>query len=322
MQFRIHSASRLASVRGVRRAALALVLLMVTSGGICYARGGDGPSKPADNPNHVLGARLFDQCIRWVAKGQNGVGKARDFYVKLEADLELEATRHKGPMRIWWKGNDKYRQELTTGGKKTTKILNINRTLKPPMSYMWIIQPNGRVRRMHGTPEGARSIAQLSDDATRLGDLAQFITLGELKGPRVIFDYKGTTRGSGTFSSKASPSGMWAKVVRRMPGNANITFWMAYTKDASGNMTAMWPGVVKVDGSAKEKYPDEYYILKQWRDSPPERPRAMRYPRKIEAYSAMPGTGQQPAPFLKADVQDIKINMGIDASLFQPPPKK
>jgi len=326
MEIRTHRARRLIAhpptVRRVACVALVGAVLTLTSGGVCYARGAGGTDRPVANPNHVLGAKLFDQCIRWVAKGSSGVGKARDFYVKLDAELELESTRHKGPMRIWWKGNDKYRQELTTSGRTTTKILNINRTLKPPMSYMWIIQPTGRVRRMHGTPEGARAIAQLRDDATRLGDLAQFITLEELKGPRVIFEYEGTTRGTGTFSSKASPSGLWAKVVRKMPGNANIRFWMAFSKDAAGNMTAMWPGVVKVDGSAKEKYPDEYYILKQWRDSPPERPRAMRYPRKIEAYSTMPGSGQQPAPFLKADVLDIKINMGIDASLFMPPKRK
>lgn len=297
-------------------ALLAGLAILLASGTPSFAKAGGEVRPPAGAPAADQGARLFDDCIRWVARGGEGIGKAADFYVKLNAELDLEQSRHKGPMRLWWKTNDRFRWELTTGGKQMTKILNVNRQVNPPRNQMWIIQGNGQVRRMHGTAEGTRAIKQLQTDAERLGDLARFITLGELRGPGVQFRFAGLRQGKGTYA------GNWAKVSRYAQGAATVHFWLAYQRDQAGNIRATYPGVVRVDGDARQKIPTEDYILTGWQDSPAGSPRGFRYPRSIDAYSFLPGTGQAPARFLRATVEDIKINAGIDESRFLPPRRR
>jgi hypothetical protein len=292
------------------------LLILLGSQTPTHGEGGAEPRPAPADPRAETGARLFDECVKWVGQGTGGIQRAKDFYVKLEAELDLDQARHKGPMRVWWATNDHFRWEVTTAGRTTTKILNVRRDRNPPMPQMWILEADGRVRRMHGTQEGATAIPQLQEDASRLGDLAQFITLRELKGPNVRFLFDGLKKGNGTYA------GEWAKVTRVAPGATNISFWLAYRKDAEGVPHASWPGIVRVAGDAREKIPTEDYILRDWRKSPKGQPRGFNYPRSIEAYSFVPGTGQSPARFLKATVQDIKINAGIDESRFSPPPRR
>ena len=103
-------------------------------------------------------------------------------------------------------------------------------------------------------------------------------------------------------------------------GRPNISFWLAYTRDAQGEVVATYPGIVRVDGEPERGFPTEDYILGEW-DSPHSQPRSFRYPRRIEAYSLLsdPQGRSTPARFLFAIVEDIKINAGMDATRFQPP---
>ncbi len=270
------------------------------------ARGGGAappPNRgaPAADPNQVMGAQLFDQCIRWVARN-SPVSRTQDFYIHVTAELDLDTTRHRGPMRIWWKAPDKYRQELTSASRMTTKILNGNQA--------WIVHPNGRVDRMHTRPDAAAQLAQLKDDRARMGDLAQFITLSSLKGRGVVFTFGGEKEGSGAFAGK------WLKITRTAPGVNRMHFWLAYTRDPQGRYVATYPGIIRVDGDPRQRLPTEDFVLRGWVDSPASQPRAFRYPRTIEAYSREPG---RPAVrFLRATVNDIKINVQIPDARFRP----
>jgi hypothetical protein len=261
-----------------------------------------GAAVPQD-PNRVLGSALFEQCIRWVARGHEGMTATRDFHIRVLAELELEGARHQGPMSLWWKAPDKYRVELTTGGRTTTKILN--------GPFLWIVHPDGHVQRMHGTSEGAAAIKQLGEDRDRMSDLARFITLRSLKGPGVAFTFEGEKHGNGLYA------GNWLKVTRSAPGLGTMHFWLAYTKDAAGRYLASWPGIVRIDGDPRQRIPTEDYILRDWAQSPAGQPESYRYPRSIQALSLEPG--QAPVRFLKARVQDIRINGGISDLKFRPP---
>jgi outer membrane lipoprotein-sorting protein len=270
------------------------------------ARGGAAAPRPKANPNQVLGTQLFDQCVQWVARGGEGVTRTTDFFIGLTAELELDTTRHRGPMRLWWKAPDKYRQALTTNGKSTTKILN--------NEFMWIIHPDNRVQRMHGTAEGAGAVRQLKDDRERMADLAQFITLRSLRGPGVTFDFNGEKTGSGSYAGK------WVKITRRAPGATLMHFWLGYQKDARGAYLATYPGIIRVEGDARKNIPTEDFILKSWVDSPAGKGPAFRYPREIEAYSINPG--KPSLRFLKASVNSIRINSGISDVQFKPPTRR
>lgn len=273
------------------------------------ARAEGGPAGPPAQPvdvNLQYGEAYFNQAIYFVARGQRGIPEVRDFYVKLNATLELDATRHQGPMRLWFQAPANYRQELTVDRATTTKILAGNDA--------WAMTSDGRVQALNLSREGIQSIKQLQEDRDRLTDLTQFLTLQALKGPGVRFRFDGFRSGSGTYE------GEWIRVVREAPGKPNITFWLAYTRDAEGRATATWPGIIRVDGDPQAGYPTEDYILRNW-DDPQSEARTFRYPRNIEAYSILRGpSGQmQPTRFLAAIVEDIKINASIDPARFRPP---
>ena len=282
----------------------ALVTLLCTSLAApptAEARSGSAAPPAAVNP--AMGEMLFDQCVQWVSMNGQGIVQTNDFYIDLLAELDLDTSTHRGPMRIWWQAPDKYRQELTANRRTTTKILNGDR--------MWIVQPTGQSQRMHGTAAGVGAIRQLKDDRERLGDLAQFMTLRGLKGPGVRFTFVGPTRGSGTYA------GNWLKITRHAQGGARIHFWLAHTRNAQGQYRATYPGIVRIDGDPARNLPTEDYILKNWVAPRASSPRALRYPSVIEAYSIQ--RGRAPLRFLRATVRDIKINSGIDASRFRPP---
>ncbi len=284
--------------------------LLLAALALCPAAGARGtdapppPGGPAPAPADP-GEALFDQCIRFVAGGTQGIEQTRDFFVSLTAELDDGTTRHRGPMRLWWAAPDRFRQELTTGGQATTKILNGD--------FMWVVQPTGAVQRMHGTSEGARAIAQLKEDRERLGDLAQFITLRSLKGQGVRFVFERYTKGDRAYE------GEWAKVVRHAPGSARMTFWLAYTRDAQGQVTATWPGIVRVDGDPAQGLPTEDYILRDWADGTAPGGARFRYPRSISAWQLPLRDGEQPMNFLRAAVHEVRINQGLAAELFAPP---
>ena len=265
------------------------------------ARGGAGAPPPShpnpSDPNQVLGAQLFDQCVHWVARGGPGLAATTDFHVAVIAGFERDAAR---PMRLWWKSPDKYREELVTEGRTTTKLLD--------GASLWILHPEGRVQRMHGTSEGAAAIAQLREDRQRMADLARFITLGSLRGPGVTFTFAGEKEGSGAYA------GTWLEVTRAAPGVGAMHFWLAYSRSATGSYLATWPGIVRIDGDERTRLPTEDYVLRGWVDG---RPGAYRYPREIEAFARYPGA--PPARFLKATVQDLRINAGIPDASFRPP---
>ncbi|MHC5009382.1 MAG: hypothetical protein ACYTG6_00350 [Planctomycetota bacterium] len=276
-----------------------------------FAQGGSGTGAPppAQAPSNALGAKFFDDAIRYVARGQAGIPQVRDFYIKLDAKLDLDNQRHEGPMRLWFQSPTLYRQELTINNGTTTKILNGDQG--------WIINPQGRTQVLIMTAEGRQSISQLKEDRARLSDITRFLTLQALKGPGVTFSFDGYRQGSGTYA------GNWIKLTRRVEGRSNILFWLAYARDQGGNVIATWPGIVRVEGDAQRGYPTEDYILKGW-DDPRSQQRTFRYPRTIEAYSILrdPAGRSTPARFLYATVDDIKINAGIDGARFQPPARQ
>jgi hypothetical protein len=248
------------------------------------------------------GMRLFDEAIRYVARGQQSIPDVRDFFVSLQVKIDLPEQRHDGDMRVWFAQPGEFRQELNMAGGVTTKILTGD--------LGWVVDPNGRVSRQHGTPDGARTIQQMKEDRARLSDVTQFLTLKGLKGQGITFEFIGFKQGTGTYA------GDWAKVVRYAPGRPNISFWLAYQRDAQGAAHATYPGIVRVDGEPDKGYPTEDYILKEW-DSPRSEARAFRYPRVIEAYTIEPG--KNPSRFLWAGIRDIKVNGGVDPTRFQPP---
>jgi len=273
--------------------------------------GGGAAAQPAAAPAQdaaQLGAMYFDQAIHYVARGQQGIPTVRDFYVKLDAKLVLDNAQSEGQMRVWWQTPDRYRQELTTNRATTTKVILGNSG--------WMQTPNGQVRSLGRSREGQSTLAQLREDRSRLADVASFLTLQTLKGPGVVFLFDQFRKGTGNYA------GNWIKIIRKAPGKADITFWIAWTRDANtGQVVATWPGIIRVDGDPSKGIPTEDFILREW-DAPQSQQRTFRYPRKIEAFSLLmdPQTRRTvPARFLWAIVDDIKINAGVDATRWAQP---
>ncbi len=305
----------------VRLTALGLLAALAVSPGRLCAQGGGpslppppaGPSAPAPSaPGQAEANRLFDECVRWIARGAAGISKVNDFFVALDAKFQLDATSSEGPMRLWLQEPDKFRQEMTISNALQMKILD--------GESLWIAGQDGRFKNMSRTGEGAGALAQAKEDRERLADITTFVTMQGLKGPGVTFEFMGETNPSGDYQRQdvpGQPSGTWLKLVRKAAGRPNITFWLAHATDAQGVKRATYPGVVRVDGEPQNGIPTEDYILQDWNDRPNDPPRPFRFPRRLRAFQLRPG--QQPLLFLQAVLLDIKINQGIDPSRFQPP---
>ncbi|MCA9317061.1 MAG: hypothetical protein H6806_12145 [Planctomycetes bacterium] len=300
-------------VRTRLAAAASAVAFTVLATALCFAppraaeaRGGEmAPPPPAGAPvaSPDMGLTLFDQCVRWVSMGGQGIQQTTDFYINIIAELDLDTMTHRGPMRLWWQAPDRFRQELTVSRNVTTKILNGDR--------LWIVDPRGRAQRMHGTAGGVSAIRQLKEDRDRLGDLAQFLTLRSLMGDGAQFFFEGEKEGNGSYA------GRWLKLRRVAPGAAEMHFWLAFQRGADGGYQATWPGIVRILGDPSRNLPTEDYILRSWKDPQRGAGQSFRYPEQIDAYSLLPG--RAPLRFLRATVRDIKINVGIDPARFLPP---
>jgi hypothetical protein len=252
-----------------------------------------------------MATRLFDEAVQWVARGQAGIQKVRDFYVSLDAYFALEGTKSEGPMRLWLQTPDQYRQEMTIANAVQTQILNKDR--------LWKTGQDRRFIDMNRTADADAALKQAREDLERLVDITDFLTLQGLKGPGVTFESEGEKSPSGIFVHPTGKS--WWKIVRKAPGRPDISFWLDFTKDAAGVAHATFPGIVRVAGDLQAGIADEEYILRDWDDKPTDPKRAFRYPRTIRALQAR---GAQRTEFLRAVVTDIKINEGIDPSRFLP----
>jgi len=301
---------------------LALATLCAAPLPLLGAQGGAGPVPPAPVPpplpapqapamdpaaGQAFAQRLFDEAVRWVAKGQAGLSKVTDFTVALDARYVVDNTRHEGPMRLWLQLPDLWRQEMTMSNVTTTKIMN--------RGMLYVREGNDAFRNMNRTADGAGALKQAQEDMIRLEDLTKFLTLEGLKGPGVTFEFDGQRKPWGSYARKDGDQ-TWLKIVRKAPGKPNISFWLAHEADAQGVARATYPGVVRVDGDPAQGVPTEDFILQDWADSPPNQPRAYRYPRKIVGFQIHPG--KEPMNFLTAVVEDLKINTGIDATRFEP----
>jgi hypothetical protein len=264
-----------------------------------------GTPATAPGASSAMATRLFDEAVQWVARGQAGIQKVRDFYVALDAYFNLEGTKSEGPMRLWLQTPDQYRQEMTISNQVQTQILNKDR--------LWKSGPDRRFMDMNRMADAEEALKSSREDLERLVDITDFLTLQGLKGPGVTFESEGEKNPSGVFTH---PNGKtWWKIVRKAPGRPDISFWLDHYKDAAGNVHATFPGIVRVAGDAPAGIADEEYILRDWEDKPTDPKRAFRYPRTIRALQAR---GAQRTEFLRAVVTDIKINEGIDPSRFLP----
>jgi len=280
--------------------AAALLVVVLSPLALSPGAGGD----PA-NPEEVRGRAFFEQAVEYVNDGKQGIHQVTDFYADL-ADVQVQSgtSTHSGYMRLWFLEPERFRWELRPTAKPddrvVTKILDGEK--------MWVIEADGTLRRLHGSPGGAAAIEQLQSDRRRMRDLARFLTLDGLKGPGVVFRYEGIVDGTGVFAGRR------LRISRTIPGGGNMVFYLAFEQAADGTMRAMQPEIVKMEGDPARGEPfAEYYLLKEWRRGP-----QFKFPGRIEALrQADPRS--QPERFLLVFPQDIRINTKLDAALFGPP---
>jgi hypothetical protein len=274
------------------------------------ARGDDEAPRPAPpaaeqpgDPGAVRGRAYFEQAVQFVNDGKPGIHTVENFFVDL-ADVQITDGRntHSGYLRLWFATPDRFRWEQRPSAEMTgvtTKILSGDQ--------LWIVTPDNRLQRMHGSAEGLQAIEQLKADRKRLYDLARFLTLEGLKGPGVEFQYEGVARGSLEFAGER------LKVRRRIPGGGDMIFYLAMHRGADGQVTARQPEIVTLVGNPERNEPTEIFLLTQWTQGP-----QFRYPSRIQAFrQATPSAA--PTRFLLAFPSDIRVNAEIAAGIFEPP---
>lgn len=306
----------------------AVVSLLLVAGGDLHtavARGGAvaPPAGPEPDTKARMGSLYFNQSAAWVGEGTSssatsssatsGSAALTDFYADLhDVQFKKGKSSHEVHMRIWLKTPDKYRVEVRRNRAAkdvTTKILS--------GSHMWIVNPEGLTTRVHGSAEGAATVAQLQRDRKQLMGLANFLTLKGLRGPKVRFVYEGTAVETGLLQGK------WLKVRRISPHDPEMVFHFAYERDPHTKaLRATYPGVVTIGGDRSSKgrggsrEPTELYLLQKWK-----RGSQFRFPGLIQAYSREKPRDRMQR-FLVAFPSEIRVNTNLRLSLFAPPAKK
>jgi hypothetical protein len=296
----------MAALDSTTRRLAPLALALALAGALAAPATGEPPAaKPAGVDDVMtLGARYFDQSIAWVARG-GSLGRARDVFANAFAILDVPDSDHfEGKLLLSFVAPDKMRQERTSMARTITKILDGERA--------WEVLADGTAVRIHGRPDAEKDLRALKEDLGRMQDLASFLTLEGLKGEGVLFEFQGAVEGSGVFEGK------WLKVARRSPDGRKMTFWFAYEKDAAGAPRATWAGVCRVDGDPAAGLWTEDWVLKGWEASEAA-PRPYRYPTKIQGWRYPPDERGKATRFAVFNLDDIRINAGIEAARFAPP---
>ena len=250
---------------------------------------------PAPKPQaEVDGERLFKQAVAYVANGQPPVQRVQSCYANLEdVKWDMDGSHTEGALRLWIDEPDKYRFERRTrpGARDVTTKLLVG-------SRMWVMQPNGRKKRMHGTPAGVAAIRQARKDRDQLARIARFLALGSLMGPKVKLVFGGAKTGPGIRQGK------WLQIDRHAPDGSVMVFFFAYEAKSGQVTRVLHPGIISVPG--RDGIPTEHYILDRWTSGAGAK--SLR-PARIRAFKEAAGG---PKRFLLAHVRDLRINPPMD----------
>ncbi|MHC5009383.1 MAG: hypothetical protein ACYTG6_00355 [Planctomycetota bacterium] len=258
---------------------------------------------PEEAPAFAQGRRWFDRAAAWVGRGDaDALGAVEDVHLDLDAKFDSGGTHTEGRMRFWLQPPDRYRQESGLNRARTIRIVDGD--------LGWLVTAQGRIRPLVLTAEGRRTLAQLQQDRQRLFGLMRYLSLGALRTPGATFELEADTAGDGVEGT--------VRVRRRRSGEHDLVFVLAVRRDAAGDVEAVWPAVVRE--IAPVGHATREYVLDRWED--PDAPRRpYRYPRRIEGLSVNLSDDGTPRRkrFLFAIVDDIRINAGLEPTLFAPP---
>lgn len=305
--------------RRLRAAGCALLLLCATGaagGRPAFAEDpASGEAGAQEATRLAWGSAYFNQAVAYVWMGTRGQPIDR-FHIALDAHLDMDTAHHEGPMRLWYRAPDAFRQELELNRAVTTKILRDGRG--------WTVTSSGGVQELGMSAETLKSLAQLTKDRDRLVDITRFFGLESLRGGGATFRYEGVveTPPFARAEGRWPPGTLWVQVVRQAPGAADMTFWL---RKPGPKPQVESPEIIKVEapelvrvegeGTGETAVPAEVFLLRDWQ-TPRAGERAFRYPRRVGAYTLEPGGTL--APFLTGVVDLLEMNQEIPDRIFQP----
>jgi len=225
-----------------------------------------GRPAQADETAEVVDARpVFEQATAYVRRDAAALGATFGVHLDLE-DVTVkgaESGSHDGNSRVWLQIPDRFRLETRTLrntplAMRTVKLLDGDRA--------WIYHPpagpegRGRWERLHGTPDGVATIAQLKADRDLFVRLCGYVTFAGLAGQGARFEDQGLV----TFPQDHHLAGTWWKVRRQGPKGDRMAFLFDYD-DEAGRRSVRAPHAVLVPGDAAAGRAAEHIVLSGWR---------------------------------------------------------
>ena len=247
----------------------------------------------------------MDEAARWIAKGENPPTQLINLHADLDYVYDDGSNHDERRMEIWFRNPDAFRAAFEWGGRASQFLLVGERA--------FMIRDVIRVTDINNSPAMKELLPQLKDYRDVLREVGRLMAPSGLKGPGVTF------RLLGQIPDPRATGGKWWKVLRKAPGEGDMTFFFgsAPTKDGRG-IRAIAPDKIIMAGPPGSNYAGDEYRLTGWlHEGPGARNEQFRYPQKIQLYAI--GLDKEDHPTLKCGVNFLEVNTAIPAEYFTPP---
>ena len=263
------------------------------------------PSPAPSSDEYAIGERCVDEAARWIAKGETPPTRLENMHADLDYVYDDGSNHDERRMELWFRNPDAFRANFEYAGRPSQFLLVGERG--------FMIRDAIRVTDLNNSPTMKVVLPQLKDYRDILREVGRLMAPSGLKGPGVSFRFLGNV------ADPRATGGQWFKVLRKAPGEGDMTFFFgsAPRKDGPG-LRAIAPDKIIMGGPPGSNYAGDEYALEGWvHESAAARSERFRYPAKIKLFAI--GIDKPDHPTLRANVNFLEINTQLDPALFTPP---
>jgi hypothetical protein len=246
-----------------------------------------------------------DEAARWIAKGEEPPQRLVNMHAIVDYDYDDGSTRDARRMEFWFRNPDAFRAHMEYQGRDS-QLLALGEKYR-------IVRDRIHITDLNNSPTMKQAIPMLKNFREILKETARLMVPAGLKTAGARF------RLEGTIQDPRATGGQWWKVVRKAPGEGDVTFFFgsAPRRDGQG-LRAIAPDRLILAGMPGSNYQGDEYRFEGWvHEEAAARAEAMRYPRRMRLYAI--GIDPENKPTMRASLHHLEVNVQVDPALFDDP---
>jgi hypothetical protein len=269
--------------------------------------GGDAipPAPPAGTDAQTLGLQALDEAARWIAKGANPPDRLTTLHTDIDYVYDDGQNHDERRMELWFRNPDAFHAYTKYAGRDSELFLIGEQG--------WLIRDRIRVTPLNQSATYKELLPAMKQYRDVLREVARLMAPSALKGPGITFTLQGHVR-----DPKAT-GGAWYRVLRKAPGEADMTFFFGTAPNKEGTGTrAIAPDKLVISGFPGSNYAGDEYRLEGWvHQDAAARNEQFRYPRTLRLYAI--GLDPENKPTFRGTVSFLEINVQAPEGVFDPP---